>query len=141
MAYRPLWRVVHNARMSTNAHETAPDLATLGPLVRTERLRRNLTPLAAGQLGGISKAGWINIENGTARRIDHWRYAVARAFDWPDDWPEHPPAPPEVSRRDDEVLEAFERLGETILAAMAEMQRQVRSLQRAVDRLGAAGGR
>jgi hypothetical protein len=139
MAYRRRWRVVHNARMSTDAHETAPDLATLGPLVRTERLRRGLTPLAAGQLGGISKAGWINIENGTARRIDHWRYAVARAFDWPDDWPEHPPVPPAVSQRDDAVLAAFERLASTMLATMAAMQTQIDELRRAVDRLAPAG--
>jgi hypothetical protein len=125
--------------MSTDAHETAPDLATLGPLVRTERLRRGLTPLAAGQLGGISKAGWINIENGTARRIDHWRYAVARAFDWPDDWPEHPPVPPAVSQRDDAVLAAFERLASTMLATMAAMQTQIDELRRAVDRLAPAG--
>ena len=135
MAYRRRWRVVHNARMSPDAHETAPDLATLGPLVRTERLRRGLTPLAAGQLGGISKAGWINIENGTARRIDHWRYAVARAFDWP----EHPPVPPAVSQRDDAVLAAFERLASTMLATMAAMQTQIDELRRAVDRLAPAG--
>jgi hypothetical protein len=92
----------------------------------------------AAEAAGVSHTWWDLVERGAQRRHDKAREAVARAFDWPLDWPENPPPPPVISQRDDAVLAAFERLASTMLATMAAMQTQIDELQQAVDRLAPA---
>jgi hypothetical protein len=76
-----LWPLWQDGDMPSDGHgDRGPSLADLAPIVRQERLRRGLSAEQAGKLGGISKAGWQHIEAGTAKRYDHWRMAVAKAF-------------------------------------------------------------
>jgi transcriptional regulator with XRE-family HTH domain len=111
--------------------------STAGDIVREERQRRGWSLRRAADAAGTTHAHWDRIERNEARRAAEWRRLVCTAFDWPDDWVENPPAPPEVTRRDDEVLQAFAQLGETMLAAMESMQRQIAELQSTVDQLAA----
>lgn len=110
-----------------------------GDIVRQERLRRGWSMREAADAGGCSHTYWDSIERNEARKPVMVRNVVAQAFDWPDDWVEHPPPTPEVTQRDDQVLAEFRQWGETTMTALREMQQQIVELQQAVARLAAEG--
>lgn len=106
-----------------------------GDIVRQERLRRGWSMREAADAGGCSHTYWDSIERNEARKPVMVRNVVAQAFDWPDDWVEHPPPTPEVIQRDDEVLGAIEKLGWTVLQVNQEMLTALAELRAEVDRL------
>jgi hypothetical protein len=111
---------------SVGHDDRGPSLADLAPIVRQERLRRGLSATRAGELGGISKDGWRHIELGIAKRADHWRIAVAKAFGWPEDWPDNPPDPPEVVEVKDQLADALASIQQQMVSLRAEVA-EVRS--------------
>ena len=96
-----------------------------GEIVRNERLRRGWSMRRAGETGGTSHSQWDRIERGEDRRTTNTREIVAQAFGWPLDWPENPPAPPEISQRDDQVMAALASLREIV----EQLRTEVRQLR------------
>lgn len=63
----------------------------LRELVAAERRRHGWSIRRAAEHGGISNTHWGRFEKGGDITAGV-RVAVARAFNWPTDWDEHPPA-------------------------------------------------
>lgn len=87
--------------------------------VRAERTRRGMSIRAASSAGGVSNTTWGAFEAGTASLGGSMRVAVAKAFDWPTDWPEMPPI---LFRQDEDVI--LSRL-DSIQTELAELTRLV----------------
>ena len=106
--------------------------------VLLERRLRGLSARAASVLAGISNTTWSNYEK-SGNVTETIREGVARAFDWGADWPEAPPAIPELSRRrpDDgdvrgqvaQLAEAHQETAETLAVLLGEFA----ALKRRVD--------
>lgn len=62
--------------------------------VIAERTRLGLSVRKAAALGGIANTSWGNYEAGLDL-TDQTRLAVAKALDWPEDWPTNLPPIPE----------------------------------------------
>ena len=108
---------------------------TPGEIVRAERLRRGWSLREAGDAGGTSHSQWDRIERNEARKPMEMRMSVCRAFDWPIDWVENPPPPPEVIQRDDQVLSAIKELGWKLLRTTEALMTEIAALREEVDRL------
>ena len=83
-----------------------------------ERRRRGWSQRQAAEHAGVDSALWSRMERGEVPITDRSRAAIARAYDWPLDWPDvEPGAPPtSVSRLDD--LEARIRDLEALVRAL-----------------------
>ena len=56
--------------------------------MKLERKRRALSIRSASALSGISNQTWGVFEKGETSLTPTVQYGVAKAFDWPTDWPE-----------------------------------------------------
>lgn len=100
-------------------------MSAVESLIR-ERQRRGWSVRRCASAAGISNTHWGDVEKGIAPITDRVRDAVGRAFGWPADWVENPPAPPAVAERDDQVLAAIAALADRVEALAAEV-RELRS--------------
>ncbi len=96
----------------------------LADRVRHERLRRGWSVRDAAAAGSISNTYWGKFEDYRQSLTPMIATAVAKAFDWPADWPDAADGQP-VNRQADE---------------MAQLRREVDALRQAVESL-LVGGR
>lgn len=85
--------------------------------VIAERRRRGWSVRQAALRGGVSNTAWGDMEATIREPSDRLRRAVADAFDWPLDWYESPPTPPQdetTAARLHHLEEAVDRLGELV---------------------------
>lgn len=90
--------------------------------VQHERKMRGLSRRSAAILGGTSNQTWGTWENG-GNLTDGVRLAVSKAFDWPMDWPENPPA---VTQQPDAVAALQEQLA-TLISTVQTLSATVRA--------------
>jgi len=81
-------------------------------LVLGRRLR-GMSQRAAAQAGEVSNTTWGRLESGEIGLTPVTVLAVARAFNWPEDWPESPPDE-KVSEPDVALREAVDVLTDRI---------------------------
>lgn len=102
---------------------------TLRDRVAAERNRRGWSVRTAAQAGGISNTLWGRFENGDSDVTPKVRHGVARAFDWPDEWPERTPELPQLAEIRDEAAERFG----AILDALRSMSSRLEQLERRIS--------
>ena len=70
--------------------------------VATERMYRGgMSIREASVAGSISNTTWSKWEAGSSELTNKLAAAIARAFDWPADWPSNPPPIQTISQLDD----------------------------------------
>ncbi len=94
--------------------------------VRRERELRGLSVRRAAELGGTSNETWGKYERGLTGLSPKVRTAVARAFEWPMDWPEHPPR--ERRGAVEPQTDAVSRLRSEVEALAHQVQKQAYAL-------------
>jgi hypothetical protein len=104
---------------------------TTDPNAAVERVReevrlRNMSVRQAAAAGGVSNTTWGDFY-ATGIATPKMRDAVARAFDWPLDWPENPPPLPEA--REDQLIKLVAALALEVRGLadeVRELRREVR---------------
>lgn len=86
-----------------------------------ERRRRGWSQRQAAEHAGIDNGLWSRIETGKTSLSDRSRAAVAKAFDWPLDWPDTDPGEPQSLSRMDQLE-----------VRVADLEALVRALTRAL---------
>lgn len=121
--------------------------------VVTERRYRGLSARKAADLGQISNTAWSRWERGQAELTGTIRHAVARAFSWPNDWPENLPPEPtgggyattleglsaelgQVAASVDALGEQLQRLGARQLTISRDLTLLVELVTQCVEHLG-----
>jgi transcriptional regulator with XRE-family HTH domain len=94
--------------------------------VRLERLRRKWSIRQASSAGGISNTYWANFENGTQPLTEGLVAAIARAFEWGEDW--------QAANGDYDLSAVIQSVRDTT-SQLVELRNEVRSLQAEVLRL------
>lgn len=127
----------------------------LADKVRRERLNRGWSVRQASSAGRISNTYWGEFEDYKRQLTPTIAAAVAKAYDWPADWPDGEVT--QLTRRDDDRFSALERaadalrvelaasiagkdrLAEMTNAALAEMRGELALLTRRVDEIESRG--
>lgn len=94
--------------------------------VRLERTRRGWSVRTAAQHGGMSNTAWGDMEAGERAVSPLFQRAVAKAFDWPLDWPTSMVAPVDatVSERITTLEDSVARLTRAVDLLVAELERR-----------------
>jgi hypothetical protein len=116
-------------------------LATLRAAVEQARLRRHWTRNDAAEASGLTirPETWRAFERADYKLTPRVRTAVARAYGWPDSWPEELPADDDVKPQAanlHELAERIERLAdnqEQVTRALAQLTEAVLQLGRQLD--------